>query len=330
MPNGKPRQLFPLLKAVGHPLGQEQKDFEDMFCGGGYAKVEGKSRRLANGSTNEEDLHEAIQSHLLYMSKEQCSALPPQTREHRAVTPSAEYEAAHVVAMQHAIAMARKCKPSFEESEENNANKAALGAIASLRVVTSLAKVDATVAMVVDFLIQHEPVVVFTSFVEVATLVHSKLKNEHRYKGALFTGDTPEDERMSMVADFQSGRLKFFVGTFGAGGVGLTLTAASKVILLDRNWTPGEVHQAENRVHRIGQTRPVTSFWLTAFDVDRVIDSMLAYKHETAMRVLTACTTREAPNVSIIKWLKSRPTTSNASTVGDFNETTTGSSPSSS
>jgi Helicase conserved C-terminal domain len=155
-----------------------------------------------------------------------------------------------------------------------------------------------------------------TSFVEVAALVHSKLENEHQYKGALFTGYTTEDERVSMVADFQSGKLNFFVGTFGAGGVDLTLTAASKVILLDRNWTPGEVHQAENRVHRIGQLQAVTSIWLTAFDVDRVIDSMLAYKHETAMRVLTACTTSEAPNVSIMKWLKSRPTTSSASTVG--------------
>jgi hypothetical protein len=128
-----------------------------MFCGGGFAKVKGKPRRLANGSTNEEDLHEAIQSHLLYMSKEQCSALPPQTREHREVTPSADYVVAHANAMQHAIAMARKCKPNFDENEENKANKVALGAIATLRVVASLAKVDATVAMVADFLRQHEP-----------------------------------------------------------------------------------------------------------------------------------------------------------------------------
>jgi SNF2 family DNA or RNA helicase len=319
MPNGKPRQLFPLLKAVGHPLGDNQKDFEDMFCGGSFAKVKGKPRRLANGSTNEEDLHEAIQSHLLYMSKEQCSALPSQTREHVEVTPSAEYLVAHASALQHAIAMARKCKPNFDENEENKANKVALGAIAKLRVASSLAKVDATVAMVADFLLQREPVVVFTSFVEVATLVHSKLESEHHYEGALFTGDTSEDERMSMVADFQSGRLDFFVGTFGAGGVGLTLTAASKVILLDRNWTPGEVHQAENRVHRIGQEKSVTSFWLTAFEVDKVIDSMLVYKHETAMRVLTGCTSSEAPNVSIMKWLKSMP--SIASVGGDFNDT---------
>jgi Helicase conserved C-terminal domain len=139
--------------------------------------------------------------------------------------------------------------------------------------------------------------------------VHSKLQNEHHYQGAVFTGDTPEAMRTSMVADFQSGKLKCFVGTFGAGSLGLTLTAASKVILLDRNWTPGEVQQAENRGHRIGQTRPVTSIWLTAFDLDRQIDSMLAYKHATALRVLTNSTSSAAPSVpmSIIEWLKRRP-----------------------
>lgn len=43
----------------------------------------------------------------------------------------------------------------------------------------------------------------------------------------------------------------------GAGGVGLTLTAACTVILVDRPWTPGDVNQAEDRVRRIGQKRPV-------------------------------------------------------------------------
>ena len=42
-----------------------------------------------------------------------------------------------------------------------------------------------------------------------------------------------------------------------AGGVGLTLTAASRVFLMDPWWNPQAEEQAIDRVHRIGQTRPV-------------------------------------------------------------------------
>lgn len=110
----------------------------------------------------------------------------------------------------------------------------------------------------------------------------------------------------------QSGLSPVFVCTFGAGGVGLTLTAACTVILLDRPWTPGDAHQAEDRVRRIGQTKPVTSVWMTAFDLDRQIDSLLEQKSKTSNTVLSDQNdenndTRmaEAPKISIFQMLKS-------------------------
>ena len=66
--------------------------------------------------------------------------------------------------------------------------------------------------------------------------------------------------------------------TLGAGGVGITLTAACTVILVDRPWTPGDVNQAEDRVRRIGQTRPVRSIWIRAFPIDEQIDSLIDHK----------------------------------------------------
>ena len=68
------------------------------------------------------------------------------------------------------------------------------------------------------------------------------------------------------------------VCTFGAGGVGLTMTASDTVILLDRPWTPGDAAQAEDRIRRIGQEKPVTSVWLQANDLDTKVDAMLEKK----------------------------------------------------
>mmetsp|Transcript_22387 Transcript_22387/g.46425 ORF Transcript_22387/g.46425 Transcript_22387/m.46425 type:complete len:132 (+) Transcript_22387:2104-2499(+) len=115
-----------------------------------------------------------------------------------------------------------------------------------------------------------------------------------------------------MVDDFQSGLSAVFVCTFGAGGVGLTLTAAASIILLDRPWTPGDALQAEDRVRRIGQTKPVTSIWLRAFDVDEQIDILIEEKKQTSHVVVdrksnygSPSQTKAAPKISIFQLVNS-------------------------
>jgi len=61
----------------------------------------------------------------------------------------------------------------------------------------------------------------------------SKLE-ESGWSGELLTGQTPGKNRQLKVDNFQTGVSSVFVCTFGAGGVGLTLTAACTIILLDR------------------------------------------------------------------------------------------------
>ena len=77
-----------------------------------------------------------------------------------------------------------------------------------------------------------------------------------------------------------------FICTFGAGGVGLTLTAACSIILIDRPWTPGETFQAEDRIRRIGQTRNVKSYWISGFELDKQIDETIMSKEEASNAVL--------------------------------------------
>jgi SWI/SNF-related matrix-associated actin-dependent regulator 1 of chromatin subfamily A len=56
------------------------------------------------------------------------------------------------------------------------------------------------------------------------------------------------------------------MGTIAAGGEGITLTAASTVVFLDRSWKPSKNRQAEDRCHRIGQKDTVNIIDIMAKD----------------------------------------------------------------
>lgn len=68
----------------------------------------------------------------------------------------------------------------------------------------------------------------------------------------LITGAQSEDERQKAVDDFQAGRIKWILFTDAAGGVGITLTAARRLVMLQRPWSLVNYKQALDRVHRIG------------------------------------------------------------------------------
>nr|XP_025608728.1 SWI/SNF-related matrix-associated actin-dependent regulator of chromatin subfamily A-like protein 1 isoform X5 [Arachis hypogaea] len=70
-------------------------------------------------------------------------------------------------------------------------------------------------------------------------------------------GGTPAASRQQLVTDFRyqgSCSMVVFLLSIKAGGVGLTLTAASTVIFTEQSWTPGDLIQAKDRAYRIGQS----------------------------------------------------------------------------
>ncbi len=84
---------------------------------------------------------------------------------------------------------------------------------------------------------------------------------------AWLSGDTPMPERARAVERFQTdSTVQAFLMTLGAGGVGLNLTAADYVFILDPWWNPAKEDQAIARAHRIGQARPVSALRFIARD----------------------------------------------------------------
>ncbi len=82
-------------------------------------------------------------------------------------------------------------------------------------------------------------------------LLSARLTKEKIPHG-LITGAQSGDERQRAIDDFQAGRTKWILFTAQAGGVGVTLTTARRLVMLQRPWSLVDYKQALDRVHRIG------------------------------------------------------------------------------
>ena len=115
MKNGKPLNLFPLLKAVNHPFGDHQKAYETHFCAG-HTKKFGRGSVVwdASGSSNLPQLREHVASHLLYMTKEEClDELPQKTRVFREVPVSSRHQLQHNLALNELVGAIQSLCPHY-------------------------------------------------------------------------------------------------------------------------------------------------------------------------------------------------------------------------
>ena len=96
----------------------------------------------------------------------------------------------------------------------------------------------------------------------------------------LITGDQDEDQRQQAIDDFQSEKIKWILFTAQAGGVGVTLTAARRLVMLQRPWSLVDYKQALDRVHRIG-SEIHDSIVITDYVTDGTIEERVIQVLET-------------------------------------------------
>jgi len=103
-----------------------------------------------------------------------------------------------------------------------------------------------------------------------------------------YYGLTPKDIRQNNIEKFQNDdSVKYFVGTPATGGYGITLTAASNMIYYSNGYDLEKRLQSQDRIHRIGQKKPVTYIDLIAEDtVDNRIVKALRKKINIASEVM--------------------------------------------
>ena len=108
--------------------------------------------------------------------------------------------------------------------------------------------------------ISDHKMLVFSQFLGMLALVKEKLDADG-IKYVYLDGSTPAKERKNLVDNFQNDKtIQVFLISLKAGGVGLNLTAADYVYVIDPWWNPAVEDQAIDRTHRIGQTKKVFAY----------------------------------------------------------------------
>lgn len=102
----------------------------------------------------------------------------------------------------------------------------------------------------------RRPVIVFSPFKTLVKLAGS-MAEKRGYKVGYITGGMTDAQRTSARLSFQGNELDLIAVSTGAGGTGLTLTAAEVVVYLNNPWSMVERLQSEDRAHRPGQTKSV-------------------------------------------------------------------------
>ena len=145
-------------------------------------------------------------------------------------------------------------------------------------------KIDALLEQLAEVVDEGHRVLVFSQFTGFLSLVKARLDAEGiRY--CYLDGRTRNRDRK--IAEFTEGDAPVFLISLKAGGVGLTLTEADYVFVLDPWWNPATEAQAIDRTHRIGQTKTVMVYRLVATDtIEEKVVALQQRKRDLFERVV--------------------------------------------
>lgn len=173
-----------------------------------------------------------------------------------------------------------------------------LAKVAYLRRILGRGKVPGAAAWAANMVKRGEPVVIFGMFSDVLDLLGQAL-SRLSIPFVRLDGTHSRQQRQVAIDAFQAGKVPLFLGSMAAKE-GITLTKARHLLFLERWYTPAAEEQAEDRIRRIGQTRPTTIWYLHADDTidERIGEIVDAKRGIVAAHIGTATIEHvDAPNV---------------------------------
>ncbi len=287
----RPIELFALLRAVKHPLAYKddeavstlRKAFGKRYCGAYFHRLGFTGRGFwdESGATRLPELREMTRDVFLRRTKAEVLDLPEKIVSVVNCELGPEWKGKYDRAWDEYLTWLA-AHPDEKKDIGNIMSAQALIELGKLKQVCSQAKILRICDDIENAIEQDQKVIVFTQFTATVERIQATLLSK-KIKSVTLTGATQMDDRQHAVDAFQNDpEFKVFIANIKAGGIGLTLTAASIVMFADMEWSPTIHAQAEDRAHRIGQTGTVNVYYYIAEGtIEEDIIDILTSKQET-------------------------------------------------
>lgn len=248
----KPVELYSLLKCLGclhlfEPYG-DYRSFAFRYCNA----FEGMWGMDVSGASNLEELNLRLRSTIMIRreKKDVLTQLP--NKMYQIIPLEADKKAKNICDT--------LSKLDIEQLKEKP-ELGSVGEIAKLRHELALAKIDQCIDYIKEILESKQKLVLFAHHREIISKLSEVFKE---FNCVIFDGSCNMKEKNEAVEKFQNDQsCRVFIGQIQSAGVGITLTAADTVVFVESSWVPGEVEQAIDRCHRIGQKNNVLAQFLT-------------------------------------------------------------------
>lgn len=179
----------------------------------------------------------------------------------------------------------------YQKYEEEGRSPNTLALMESMRQAAALGKFDSCVSWYETFMeATDEKLVIVAHHHEIISKLMDALSP---YKPVRILGGMSADEKQNSVRKFQNGDNRLAIISIKAGGLGHTLTAASKIATMEFWWTPTSHEQAEARIHRTGQRNKCLSYSLLGRGT---IDEMVYPKLEHKLGLINHSLGESSPN----------------------------------
>ena len=256
----RPMDYFNLLSLIKSPVASNWVQYARTYCDGKRFRKGNKFVWVTDGSSNLEELAARTKNCLLRKKKEDILDLPE-----KIISP---------------VYLELKNKEGYEKVWDDYIEKRKAagkkGNISKDLVETTLLRsfiametVPYSIEKTEEALEYGKKVIIFCNFNDEMDAFLKHFGD----KAVCVRGGMSDIKKQSSVDRFQTDdKCMVFVGQIKAAGVGLTLTKAEIVIMNSLDWVPGNHEQAEDRSHRIGQTKSVNIYYML---IDGTIDTMV-------------------------------------------------------